>query len=100
MAIPHLALRKRGKRMVRRPLRVCGAPILNKALRQTVPDNIVGEQTIAALDAQVGRKKAPAPPVAPQVRPDATEQRLVAKEPSKRNSLTGRQRIFRPIQAL
>ena len=54
-------------------------PILNKALRQTVPDNIVGKQTIAALDAQVGRKKAPAPPVAPPVRPDATEQRLVAK---------------------
>ena len=55
-------------------------PILNKALRQTVPDNIVGKQTIAALDEQVGRKKPPLPPVPPPVKPDATEQRLVAKK--------------------
>jgi peptidoglycan hydrolase-like protein with peptidoglycan-binding domain len=55
-------------------------PILNKALRQTVPDNIVGKQTIAALDEQVGRKKPPPPPVAPPVKPEATEQRLVAKK--------------------
>ena len=35
-------------------------PILNKALGQKVPDNIVGKQTIAALDAQVqGKKIAP-----------------------------------------
>ena len=55
-------------------------PILNKALRQTIPDNIVGKQTIAALDEQVGRKKPPLPPVPPPVKPDATELRLVAKK--------------------
>jgi hypothetical protein len=57
-------------------------PILNKALQQTVPDNIVGKLTIAALDEQVGRKKSPPPPVAPvepPVIPAVTETRLVAK---------------------
>jgi hypothetical protein len=34
-------------------------PLLNKALGQTVPDNIVGKQTIAALDREVSRKKQP-----------------------------------------
>lgn len=34
-------------------------PILNTALRQTVPDNIVGKLTIAALDRAVSRKKQP-----------------------------------------
>jgi len=55
-------------------------PILNKALRQTAPDNIVGKQTIAALDAQVGRKKPPASPVPPPLKPNVTEQRLVFKK--------------------
>lgn len=56
-------------------------PILNKALGQTVPDNIVGKQTIAALDEQVGRQKPPPepPPVDPPVAPQATVERLVAK---------------------
>lgn len=54
-------------------------PILNRGLRQTVPDNIVGKQTIAALDLQVGKKKPPSP-VVPPVNPAATEQRLVTKK--------------------
>ncbi len=55
-------------------------PILNKALRQTTPDNIVGKLTIAALDEQVKRKKPTLPPVVPPVKPDATEERLVFKK--------------------
>lgn len=57
-------------------------PILNKALRQTVPDNIVGKQTIAALDQQAGQKKPqqPTPPVVPPVTPNATEKRQTAKK--------------------
>ncbi len=35
-------------------------PILNKALRQTVPDSIVGRLTIAALDAKLQGKAVPA----------------------------------------
>jgi peptidoglycan hydrolase-like protein with peptidoglycan-binding domain len=57
-------------------------PILNKALQQTVTDNIVGKLTIAALDEQMGRKKSPPPPIAPvepPVTPAAVETRLVAK---------------------
>ena len=34
-------------------------PLLNKALGQTTPDNIVGKLTIAALDTAVSRKKQP-----------------------------------------
>jgi hypothetical protein len=34
-------------------------PILNQALGQTVPDNIVGKRTIVALDKQAARKKQP-----------------------------------------
>jgi peptidoglycan hydrolase-like protein with peptidoglycan-binding domain len=57
-------------------------PILNKALGQRVPDNIVGKLTIAALDAQVGRKKPPSAPPAPPAPPqtDATEKRMVFKK--------------------
>ena len=54
-------------------------PILNAALRQTVPDNIVGKQTIAALDAQVGRKK-PAPAVPPPAAPENLKRRMVSKK--------------------
>lgn len=54
-------------------------PILNKALHQTVPDNIVGKQTIFALDQQVGKKSPP--PVAPPLgKPGVTRDRLVFKK--------------------
>lgn len=54
-------------------------PILNKSLRQTVPDNIVGKQTILALDQQVG-KKSPKPGALPSTKPEATRDRQVFKQ--------------------
>ena len=54
-------------------------PILNKSLRQTVPDNIVGKQTIFALDQQAG-KKSPKPGALPSAKPEATRDRQVLKQ--------------------
>ena len=55
-------------------------PILNKALGQTVPDNIIGIQTIGALDKQVKLvKPIPPPAVPPPLPPNTDSQRLLAK---------------------
>ena len=61
-------------------------PILNARLRQTVPDNIVGIQTIQALDAAVGRAKdkeipdLPIPPIDPTPVPEAVTRRIVLRQ--------------------
>jgi hypothetical protein len=58
-------------------------PILNQKLRQTVPDNIVGIQTIQALDKAVGKiddrviPDLPVPPIDPTPVPESVTRRIV-----------------------
>lgn len=61
-------------------------PILNERLRQTVPDNIVGIQTIKALDRAVGKADGrvipdlPLPPIDPTPVPEAVTRRIVLRQ--------------------